>query len=126
MGDFRITIEAVGNHGCGRESKDGEQVVRCGEPGCIDCKTIAFVHGLTSVSKATLEHWPVPGAGCTRETNPGPIDNLITGTRRGSFGVGPGEPYIVDPAASSATGDGGASTDVPAASAAGTEAKSEA
>jgi len=89
MGDYRITIEAVGNHGCGREAKDGEVVKRCGMPYCVDCQAEAFVAQLKrgeNVKVAKLEHWPVPGAaGTTRTENPGPVDDLITGTRSGSF-----------------------------------------
>ena len=89
MGDFRITIEAVGGHGCGREAKDGEVVTRCGQPHCPDCKAAAFVADLkvgNSVAKAIIEHWPVPGAaGTTRTEGAGPIDDLLTGTRQGKF-----------------------------------------
>jgi hypothetical protein len=104
MGDFRITIEAVGGHGCGRGTESplptatGDPVLsggslaerlhvtRCRSHGCPDCRTIEFVEGLKrngcSVAKATIEHWPVPGAaGTTRTEAPGPIDNLIEGTR---------------------------------------------
>jgi hypothetical protein len=93
MGDYRVTVEAVGGHGCGREAKDGEKVVRCGQPSCPDCKAIEFVAALkssgNSVTVAKLEHWPVPGAaGTTRTEKPGPIDDLITGVRSGSFGNG--------------------------------------
>ena len=97
MGDFRITIEAVGGHGCGREAKDGQTVVRCRRMDCPDCRTIDFVEtlkrGSCSVSSAKLEHWPVPGAGCTRTENPGPVDDLLAGTRKGTFSVKPGEKY---------------------------------
>lgn len=90
MGDYRITIEAVGGHGCGREAKDGDVVTRCGSPSCPDCNAIALVQELgrtgNTVSLAKLEHWPVPGAaGCTRTEKPGPVDDLIAGTRAGSF-----------------------------------------
>lgn len=106
MGDFRITIEAVGGHGCGRGSEqqrvrfDSErrpvstgpelEVVRCRLRGCPDCATIAFVDELKrsgcSVAVAKIEHWPVPGAAkTTRTDNPGPIDDLIDGTRDRPF-----------------------------------------
>lgn len=98
MGDFRITIEGVGGHGCGREAKDGEEVIRCGRSSCPDCTAIEFVDELkaaNNIVSAKMEHWPVPGAaGTTRTENPGPIDDLLTGTRRGTFNVGPGETYI--------------------------------
>lgn len=91
MGDYRVTVEAVGGHGCGREAKDGEKVVRCGATYCPDCAAIEFVAKLknsgNSVYVAKLEHWPVPGAaGTTRTENPGPVDDLLTGVRAGSFG----------------------------------------
>lgn len=89
MGDYRITIEAVGGHGCGRESENGGVVTRCGLPHCPDCKTIAFVEDLKNgenVKVAKIEHWPVPGAaGTTRTDRPGPVDDLLTGIRRGKF-----------------------------------------
>ena len=91
MGDFRITIEAVGGHGCGREAKDGERIMRCHKDHCPDCQTERFVEqlkarGVTSIHSAKLEHWPVPGAaGTTRTEKPGPIDDLLDGTRSGAF-----------------------------------------
>ncbi len=89
MGDFRIVVEAVGGHGCGREAKDGEKVTRCGRRGCPDCEAVRFVDELkrsNSVHSARIEHWPVPGAaGCGRTEQPGPVDDLLAGTRAGSF-----------------------------------------
>jgi hypothetical protein len=90
MGDFRIVVEGVGGHGCGREAKDGEKVKRCGSEGCPDCQAVAFAAQLkargTNVASAKLEHWPVPGAaGTTRTEKPGPIDDLISGIRHGQF-----------------------------------------
>lgn len=99
MGDFRITIEGVGSHGCGREAKDGEKVKRCGSPSCVDCKAQSLVlelkaAGAWNVHTAKLEHWPVPGAaGTTRTENPGPVDDLVAGTRRGTFSPAPGGKY---------------------------------
>lgn len=106
MGDFRIKIEAVGGHGCGREAAPGETIVRCGLPSCPDCQAVKFVEqlkatGAANVASATLEHWPVPGAaGTTRTENPGPIDDLLTGVRSGTFNVGPGQPYHAAPSSS--------------------------
>lgn len=90
MGDYRITVEAIGGHGCGRSANDGEAIARCGQSSCPDCKAIAFVNDLrssgNSVAKAIIEHWPVPGAaGCMREEKAGPIDDLLTGIRHGAF-----------------------------------------
>ncbi len=95
MGDYRITIEAVGGHGCGRDYGNGT-VNRCRRMDCPDCLAERFVRDLqstgNSVASATLEHWPVPGAcGTGRTENPGPIDDLKTSVRRGHFGK---TPYI--------------------------------
>lgn len=88
MGDYRVTVEAVGGHGCSRETKNGERIKPCEQPSCPDCAARHFVDGLkrsgSSVTLAKLEHWPVPGAaGTTRTENPGPVDDLF---RSGSFG----------------------------------------
>jgi hypothetical protein len=91
LGDYRITIEAVGGHGCGRDALDGDVVQRCGIlPNCPDCSAVALVEELqragNTVTLAKLEHWPVPGAaGTTRSEDPGPVDDLLTGIRHGSF-----------------------------------------
>lgn len=99
MGDYRITIDAVGGHGCQRGVKDGETVAAdCGSPSCPDCRARRFVRELmdsgNSVNKATLEHWPDPmlsGYGATagqlvpRSDSAGPVDDLLTGKRTGSF-----------------------------------------
>jgi hypothetical protein len=106
VGDFRIVIEAVGGHGCGRGTErklvrydeerrpvsEGPEIAlhRCRLRGCPDCATIAFVEELKrsgcSVAKALIEHWPIPGAaGTTRKENPGPIDDLVKGTRDRPF-----------------------------------------
>jgi len=99
MGDFRIVIDGSGNHGCGRQAKDGDVVTRCGEPHCVDCQAKAFAAQLrgASIATARLEHWPVPGAaGTTRNADPGPIDDLISGVRHGSF-VQPPAPALLKP-----------------------------
>lgn len=84
MGDFRVTVEAVGGHGCGREVREGP-MLPCGQPHCPDCQVRAFVAELKehcSVGVAKIEHWPVPGAaGTTRDADPGPVDDLLAGTR---------------------------------------------
>ena len=43
MGDFRVTVDGVGNHGCQRELKDGAIVAECDDPTCVDCKARRFV-----------------------------------------------------------------------------------
>lgn len=107
MGDFRVVVEAVGGHGCGRGSSQkqrvesstpssyggpygGYDVERCGGESCPDCITIRYVREMEShganVSIARIEHWPVPGAaGTNRQANPGPIDDLKSGTRDRKF-----------------------------------------
>ncbi len=62
MGDFRITVNAVGGHGCQREVKDGGTVYGCGSMNCPDCITAKYLNDLrqtgTSVKDAKIEHWP--------------------------------------------------------------------
>jgi hypothetical protein len=81
MGQFRVEIVAVGNHGCQREVKDGGEVTGCGQPGCTDCMTRDFVAALrgggASIEAATITHWP----GTTGQV----VDDLVTGRRSGSF-----------------------------------------
>ena len=81
MGMYRVTVEAVGGHGCDRDKKDGEEVYGCGQRNCPDCTARAFVEELqrsgSSVEKATLEHWPGQDDAVT--------DDLLTKKRSGSF-----------------------------------------
>ncbi len=81
MGMYRITVEAVGGHGCQRKIKDGGVVLGCGNMGCPDCIARQFVASLqqkgNDVSKAILEHWP--------ETPETVVDDLLTHRRKGSF-----------------------------------------
>lgn len=90
MGNFRVTVHGVGGHGCQREKKDGEHVVGCERSNCPDCISREFVRRLKRAGVmlegpggdagplgATLEHWPGTSSQVT--------DDLITGTRSGSF-----------------------------------------
>jgi hypothetical protein len=82
MGQFRIEITAVGGHGCEREVKDGGKVYGCGRIGCPDCEIRDLLlrwrlKNTASIERATLTHWP----GTPQEV----IDDLVEGTRRGSF-----------------------------------------
>ena len=81
MGQFRVTITAVGGHGCGREVKDGGRLQPCNRIGCPDCETRQFVKRLkeqgSNVESALLQHWP----GQANEV----VDDLLAGTRKGSF-----------------------------------------
>lgn len=89
MGDFRVTIEAIGGHGCGRGTEKASVVTRCARVGCPDCLTVSYVESMKAIANvqvAKIEHWPVPGAaGTTRTEKPGPIDDLLAGTREGKF-----------------------------------------
>lgn len=80
MGQYRVTVIAVGNHGCQRDKKDGEMVIGCERPNCSDCIAREYVRRLKrsgdNVEVATIEHWP---------SQPGPVDDLLTGKRSGSF-----------------------------------------
>lgn len=62
MGNFDITIKAVGGHGCDRTRGDGEQVYGCQQSNCVDCLTVSFAqqlaHAGATLSSATLTHWP--------------------------------------------------------------------
>jgi hypothetical protein len=90
MGNFRVEIQAVGNHGCQREVKNGGIVEGCGQPNCVDCITRDYVKKLKdsgayfsatgdrdTMGYAKLTHWP--GANGTVH------DDLLTRIRSGSF-----------------------------------------
>lgn len=81
MGQFIFNLDAVGNHGCQRDRKDGEAVIGCERPNCTDCITREYVRRLkrsgADVSAAEIIHWPGQSGSVT--------DNLLTGIRRGSF-----------------------------------------
>lgn len=72
MGDFRMTIESVGGHGCDRKAKEGDEVHGCGQMGCPDCLFAAFVSQIKRsgmpLNRATFHHWPADmGGGYTPE-----------------------------------------------------------
>lgn len=81
MGNFNISIDAVGGHGCQRTIKDGGIVTGCSQTYCPDCTTREFVAFLkakgVTVNAARFTHWP----GEPSEV----VDDLITGIRAGSF-----------------------------------------
>lgn len=87
MGDFRITIEALGGHGCQREKGDGETVIGCERTGCPDCMARELVRRLkrsgTTVKVAEIKHWPADMPGYTAERQV--TDDLLTGVRTGAF-----------------------------------------
>jgi hypothetical protein len=82
MGDFIITVKAVGGHGCQRDKGDSEVVQGCGLASCPDCWGRSLVRLLkyqahADVKEATLTHWP----GTPEQV----VDDLLTGVRHGSF-----------------------------------------
>jgi hypothetical protein len=61
MGDFRMTLEGIGGHGCDRNAKAGGEIQGCGKMGCPDCQFAEFVTKMkktNQVLKATMHHWP--------------------------------------------------------------------
>src|SRR5690606_8209271 len=61
MGDFRVTLEATGGHGCNRTAKEGDQITGCGRMDCPDCVTAEYfakMKKFCSTAKATFHHWP--------------------------------------------------------------------
>jgi hypothetical protein len=62
MGDFRMTIEATGGHGCDRKAKEGGELHGCGQENCPDCMFARFVSDMQRAGmrpfKATMHHWP--------------------------------------------------------------------
>jgi hypothetical protein len=84
MGQFRVTVTAVGNHGCQRDEHRANPamvITGCGQPNCTDCITREYLARLRasggSVEQAHIHHWP----GQEGEV----LDNLITQKRTGSF-----------------------------------------
>lgn len=80
MGNFKISIEAIGIHGHRREERDGQIVYGCRNMGCPDCLTREFVAMLgnagMSVSSAKFIHWPGDSE---------VVDDLVSGIRSGSL-----------------------------------------
>ncbi len=87
MGMFRVTVTAVGNHGCQREKNGADEITGCGQPSCTDCITREFVEKLKavgSVSEAHIHHWP--NSSLRPDGLAGDIvDNLLTKRRLGRF-----------------------------------------
>lgn len=88
MGNFRVSIAAVGNHGCQREKNGSDVINGCGNTGCTDCLTREYVAKLkasgASVTEAYIHHWPGSGAradGLAAEI----VDNLLSERRLGRF-----------------------------------------
>lgn len=82
MGEFLVTIKAVGGHGVDRDKKDGEIVdfnaEGEGSPDAVAKKCVddLLLLGCVEVS-ATITHWP----GMPEEVK----DDLVTGIRSGNF-----------------------------------------
>jgi len=87
MGTFRVTVVAVGNHGCQRDKSGSDVITGCGQPGCTDCITREYVAKLKScatVSEAIIHHWP--GSQLRPDGLAGDVvDNLLTERRLGRF-----------------------------------------
>jgi len=83
MGQFRVTITAIGPNGCERRATAGQKLhTRCGRFGCPDCMAYDFVQQLRHkgmiIGEATLTHQP----GTKVEV----VDDLVENTRKsGSF-----------------------------------------
>lgn len=63
MGSSLLEFQSVGDHGCNREAKVGEEVRGCGKMGCPDCEAKRAVEmllrsGVGSFEKARFVHWP--------------------------------------------------------------------
>ena len=62
MGDFRVTVTAVGGHGCERVVRDGGTVYGCRQMDCPDCITARYVADMRRaghiVNDAQIQHWP--------------------------------------------------------------------
>lgn len=90
MGDFRVTIEASGAHGCGRDKKDGEEVYGCGRMDCPDCLTACYVMDMlragVNIKSAVLVHWPGEAGEVTDKFETSPlIFRRARRKREGSF-----------------------------------------
>lgn len=111
MGQFAIVISGTGNHGCERNAADGDNVLGCQRPDCVDCIAREVVRRLKRNGvfdlKAELVHWPASVASMEAVAERGEettverhtaaayavvypqgssvIDDLVTGGRTGSF-----------------------------------------
>jgi len=88
MGNFRVSVHAVGNHGCQREKRGTDVILGCGEPNCTDCITRDYITKLkaagASVTEASIHHWPNSTArddGYAGDV----VDNLLAQRRLGRF-----------------------------------------
>lgn len=82
MGNFTITIKAVGGHGQDRSKKSGEVVDFSAEsknsPDAIAKRCVDELKAKgTHVESATITHWPGQESEVT--------DDLVTGIRTGKF-----------------------------------------
>ena len=89
MGDFRIIINAVGNHGHDRENKTGKDI-NFGE-GTPEALAKKFVEELqasgATIESAYVEHWPIDNYGGQLKNGRSQqiVDDLINNTRTDSF-----------------------------------------
>lgn len=87
MGDFKLVIHAMGDHGIDRNKKDGEIIDYTSKGiGSTDALCKEFVEFLktkgVSFMSATITHWPQE---FYDRTTQGPVDDLLTGVRAGNF-----------------------------------------
>lgn len=91
MGDYVVRIHATGGHGCQRDVGHGRKLkARCDHPeNCPDCITREYVERLqrtgNMIHVASLTHWPADLPGYSTQSLGEVRDDLISGTRRGSF-----------------------------------------
>lgn len=94
MGNFRIVIDAVGDHGQDRDKKDGETVdFGTDKPESIAKKAVEEMKAKgVNVLSAKCYHWPAdtvyqgePTAPLDGNGKECITDDLVTGVRRGQF-----------------------------------------
>jgi len=75
--DVKLTVEVTGNHGCGKNAKPGERIIRCGLPGCATCAAVsAFNSLLARVGRGNMKSGRLEYEGVS--------DDLVLGQRIGA------------------------------------------
>jgi len=90
MGEFNISITAVGGHGCDRKAKEGERLSGCGRMSCPDCEAKRFFEEAIrrGFGSATMRitHWPGTTTEVVDEYSVAPDGLYVIGTRvKGQF-----------------------------------------
>lgn len=80
---FEVKILAIGKHGCGHHTGDGEKIRRCGLQKCPDCMTNEFIQVLQMKGYKVMvgEFTHFKGAVSREEV----IDDLVTNVRHGQL-----------------------------------------